>query len=180
MERTTHEAVLSFALPALGLYFSVLWLRGLLGYRRFRSLRATALATWPVPRQRQARALLLLGAAAAGVALLNVVMRRPLHHVASQALMASYFMWMVPLAARIRLGFYRDGVWADAGFLAWGDIRRLSFREAPELVLVLLPRRGARSFRLPLPPDEYGRARKIVDEMVRSHALDLEPSIPGL
>lgn len=180
MSRSTQEAVLSVALPALGLYFSVLWLRGLLGYRRFRSLRDTAVATWPVPRPRQARVLLVLGAVAAGVAVLNGVMHRPLHHVAAQAIMALYFIAMVPLAARIRLGFYRDGVWADAGFLAWRDVRRLSFREAPELALVLLPRRGARSFRLPLPPDEYSRARKIVDELVRSRALELEPAIPGL
>jgi hypothetical protein len=180
MNRPSHEALLAVILPALGVYFAALLLRGLLGYRRFRRLRATALLTWPGPPPARFDLLPLLGAAAAGVALLNGVMRRPLLHVLAQALMALYFVVMVPLARRIRLGVYRDGVWADAGFLPWREIRRLSFRETPELVLVLLPRRGARSFRLPVPAGEYGHLRKILDQMVRARALQLEPGIPGL
>ncbi len=154
--------------------------RGLLGYRRFRRLRETALATWPVRRPRNFSWLLLLGVVAAAVALLNGVMRRPPAHVAAQAVMALYFVLMVPLSARIRIGFYRDGVWADDGFLAWPDIARVSFRETPEIVLVLLARRGARSFRLPVPAAEYGRARKILDEMARARRLEVEPAILGL
>ncbi len=175
-----HDAALAVILPALGVYFGVLLLRGLRGYLRFRGLRATALATWSGPPAARFDPLPLLGVAAAVVALLNGVMRRPLLHVLAQALMAAYFVLMVPLARRIRLGFYRDGVWADAGFLPWSDIRRLSFRETPELTLVLLPRRGSRSFKLPVPPSEYGLARKILDEMVRARVLRLEPGMPGL
>jgi hypothetical protein len=180
VDRATQEVVLAVLVPALGIYFCLLWLQGLRGYRLSRRLRDTALATWPPPRPRHARRLLLLGVAAGVATLLNVAMRRPLHHAAAQAVMAAYFVWLAPRLARIPLGFYRDGVWADAGFLPWSDIRRLAFRETPDLVLVLLSRRGARSFRLPVPPGEYGQARKILDDMVRARALQLEPAIPGL
>jgi hypothetical protein len=176
----TNEAVLTLVLLALGLYFSVLLVRGLLGYRRFRRVQPTALATWPVPRPAHFGLLLLLGVVAALVALLNALLQRPAHHVVAQALMALYFIVMVPLAARIRLGFYRDGVWADAGFLAYKDIGRMAFRETPQIMLILLPRHGSGSFRLPVPPEEYGAARKILAEKVRAHALEVEPAILGL
>lgn len=180
MDSATNEAVLTLVLLALGVYFAVLLGRGLLGYQRYRRVRPTALATWPVPRPAHFGRLLLLGVVAAAVALLNGLLRRPVHHVAAQAVMALYFILMVPLAARIRLGFYRDGVWADAGFLAYKDIGRLAFRETPAIVLVLLPRHGSGSYRLPVPAEEYGTARKILAEKARAHALEVEPAILGL
>ena len=87
---------------------------------------------------------------------------------------------MVPLASRIRLGFYRDGVWADAGFLPYQRIRRLAFRESPEIELILLPRGGSGSFRLPVPPDEYGAVRKLLEEKIREHVVNVETGILGL
>jgi hypothetical protein len=93
---------------------------------------------------------------------------------------ASRFVLMVPLASRIRLGFYRDGVWADAGFLPYQRIRRLAFRESPEIELILLPRGGSGSFRLPVPPDEYGAVRKLLEEKIREHVVNVETGILGL
>lgn len=179
MDSATNERVLTLVLLALGAYFGVLLVRGLAGYRRFRQVLPTALATWPVPRPAHS-GLLWLGVLAALVTLLNGLLGRPVHHVVAQAVMALYFILMVPLAARVRLGFYRDGVWADAGFLEYKDIGRMAFRETPQIVLVLLPRHGSRSFRLPVPPDEYGTARKILAEKLRAHALEVEPAILGL
>lgn len=177
MVGASNQVALTWILLALGAYFAVLLARGLLGYQRYRRLRVTALATWPVPRPAHFGLLLALGALAGFVALVNWRMQRPLHHVVAQILMALYFIVMVPLSARIRLGFYRDGVWADAGFLAYRDIRRLSFRERPQIVLVLLPRHGSRAFHLPVPPEEYGTARKILAGQAQAHALDVEPAL---
>ena len=177
----TNETFLSLILLAIGVYFAVVLGRGLLGYLRFRRLRSTAVLTWPAPRGRNVPFLVGLGLAALGVALLNVVQGRPLHHVLSQALMAAYFLLMVPLALRIRLGLYRDGVWADTGFLNWERIGRLAFVEEPEIVLVMVPRDGRpAAARLPVPRAEYGAVRKLIDEKIRARQVQVEEAILGL
>ena len=176
----SNETVLSVVLLGLGLYFSVLLIRGLRGYLLFRKVRPTALLTWPVPRSGQLPFLLALGVVATAVTALNAYLDRPLHHVLSQALMAAYFILMVPLCQSIRLGFYDDGVWADTGFLPYAKIGRIAFRETPEIVLILLPRGGSGSFRLPVPPEEYGAVRKVLEEKIRARVLNVEAGILGL
>ena len=78
------------------------------------------------------------------------------------------------------VGRAEDGVWADAGFLSWAQIGRMAFRETPEIVLILLPRTGTASFRLPVPPGEYGAVRKALEEKVRARELNVEAGILGL
>jgi hypothetical protein len=71
-------------------------------------------------------------------------------------------------------------VWADAGFLRYERIARIAFREAPEIVLVLVPRGGSGPFRLPVPTSEYGAVRKILEEKIRDGAVTVEKAILGL
>jgi hypothetical protein len=176
-----NETLLTIALAGFGLYFAVLMARGLAGYLRFRRVWPTALLTWPVRRPANFGMLVGLGVLAAAVALLNGMMHRPLHHVASQAAISLYFLLMVPLSARIHLGLYRDGVWADDGFLPYARIGRMAFRETPEIVLILLPRGGASgSFRLPVPRDEYAAVRKVLEEKIRARVLNVESGLLGL
>jgi hypothetical protein len=175
-----NETILSLGLAGLGVYFAVQLLRGFLGYARFRRVLPTAVLTWPVPRSHQMPWLVALGVVNVALTLLNGLRGRPVHHVLSLGLMALYFVLMVPLASRIRLGFYRDGVWADAGFLPYQRIRRMAFRESPEIELILLPRGGSGSFRLPVPPGEYGAVRKLLDEKIREHVVNVETGILGL
>lgn len=154
--------------------------RGLAGYLLFVRVRPTALLTWPVRRPMHFPFLLALGVVAAALTVINSTLNRPFHHVYSQGVMAVYFMVMVPLSARIQLGFYRDGVWADAGFLRYEKIARIAFREAPEIVLVLVPRGRSGPFRLPVPTAEYGAVRKILEEKIRVGAVNVEKAILGL
>jgi hypothetical protein len=175
-----NETVLTVGLLALGVYFSVLLVRGVAGYLRFRRVRPTALVTWPAPRPAHFRLLVLLGIVAAAVAALNGFMQRPFHHVLPQGLMSLYFVLMVPLSGQIQMGLYRDGVWADAGFLSWTQIGRMTFRETPEIVLILLPRTGSASFRLPVPAAEYSAVRKTLEEKMRAKVLHVEAGILGL
>jgi hypothetical protein len=121
-----------------------------------------------------------LGVVAAAVTVINSTLGRPLHHVYSQGVMAVYFMVMVPLSARIQLGLYRDGVWADAGFLPYEQIARMAFREAPEIVLVMVPRGRSGAFRLPVPSSEYGAVRKILEDKIRARVVTPEKAILGL
>jgi hypothetical protein len=110
----------------------------------------------------------------------NAWVQRPVHHVLGLTLMAVYFLGMVPLARRIRLGLYRDGVWAHRGFLRWADVARIAFVERPEIVLLLQPRRGGASYKLPVPGGEYGTVRKLLEEKARAGALHLDPAILGI
>jgi len=158
----------------------VLIARGLAGYRLFLKVRPTALLTWPVRRPAHFPFLLALGVVAAALAVINSTMNRPFHHVYSQGVMAVYFMVMVPLSARIQLGLYRDGVWADAGFLPYEKIARMAFREAPEIVLVMVPRGRSGAFRLPVPSSEYGAVRKILEDKIRARVVTPEKAILGL
>jgi hypothetical protein len=170
----SNETIFGLVFAGLGVYFGVLLLRGLYGYLRFRRLLPTALLTWPVPRPRSGPFLFGLGLVSTAITILNGYMARPLHHVVSLGLMALYFMLMVPLAGRIRLGFYEAGVWAEAGFVPWDRIGRLTFRDEPEIVLIVQPRGGSGAVRLPVPPGEYGAARKLIEEKVRAHVVNTE------
>jgi len=158
----------------------VLIARGLAGYRLFLKVRPTALLTWPVRRPAHFPFLLALGAVAAALAVINSTMNRPFHHVYSQGVMAVYFTVMVPLSARIQLGLYRDGVWADAGFLPYEKIARMAFREVPEIVLIMVPRGRSGAFRLPVPSSEYGAVRKILEDKIRARVVNPEKAILGL
>jgi hypothetical protein len=175
-----QQRLVDLGLVFLGLYFAVQLVRGAAGLLRYRHVAATAIVTWPAPPPAHLPWLLGLGATGAATAAVNAWARRPLHHVLGLALMAAYFLGLVPLARRIRLGLYRDGVWAHRGFLQWGDVARVAFVEGPPIVLLLTPRRGGASAKLPVPGAEYGSVRKILEEKAREGALHLDPAILGI
>jgi hypothetical protein len=176
----SNETILSVGLLGLAIYFSVLLVQGLRGYLLFRHVRRTALLTWPGRRPDHLPFLLLLGVVSLALTVILASQRKPFHHVYSQAVMAAYFMVMVPLSARIHLGLYRDGVWADTGFLPYAKIGRMRFSEEREIVLILLPRGRSGSFRLPVPREEYGAVRKILEEMIRARVVNMEANILAL
>jgi hypothetical protein len=175
-----QQQLVSLGLAFLGLYFAVQLARGIAGYLRYREVAPTALVTWPAPRPAQLPWLTTLGVLGAVTAAFNAWLERPVHHVVGLALMAAYFLGMVPLARRIRLGLYRDGVWAHRGFLRWEDVARYTFAERPTIVLLLQPRRGGASYKLPVPGGEYGAVRKLLEEKAREGALHLDPAILGI
>lgn len=173
------QPLVGAGLLGLGLYFAVALARGLHGYSRYRRVAPTALLTWPSPVPAP-RSWLFWGVVGAAVAAANALKQRPLSHVAALALMSAYFLGLVPLAQRIRLGLYRDGVWAHRGFLPWDEVARIAFVEAPEIVLLLTARRRAAPFKLPVPAAEYGAVRKILAEKTRAGLLRLDPAILGI
>ena len=181
MRAFSNETLLTLGLLGFGAYFFVLVVRGLARYFWFRRVRPTALLTWPAPRPAHFGMLVGLGIVAAAVTFLNGYLHRPLPHVLSQAFIALYFVLTVPLMRRIQPGLYRDGVWAEAGFMPYARIGRLAFLEKPEIVLVLLPRGAWTSaFRLLVPPQEYGAVRKVLEEMIRTRVLRVDAGILGL
>jgi hypothetical protein len=175
-----NETLVTVSLVGVAIYFSVLIARGVLQYLRFRQVRRTALLTWPGPKPAHFRLLLLLGALAAAVAVLNGYLQHPFHKIYSQLSIALYFIGVLPLLTRIPKGFYGDGIWAEDNFLPYSRIRRLAFREGPQLELLLVPWGRAGALRLQVPPGEYGAVRRILGDKIRNHALNLEGSILGL
>jgi hypothetical protein len=176
-----NEQIITGALAALAVYFTVLVGHALVRWLFFRRVRHTALYTWRTRVPLIQRLLPLLGMVSAAAAVMNAALSRPLHHVYSQVIMAVYFIAMVPLLERIPVGVYRDGVLAERGFVPWGRIARLAFRETPEIVLLLLRRgRGRSLFRLPVPASEYGAVRRVLLEKMREREVDVDAPILGL
>lgn len=176
----TQQQIVDLGLLGLGLYFAVQLARGTAGYLRYRRVAPTAVLTWPAPRPAQLPWLVTLGVLGAVTATFNAWTHRPIHHVIGLALMAVYFLGLVPLARRIRLGVYGDGIWAHRGFLRFEDVARVAFVETSGIVLLLRPRRGGASYKLPVPGGEYGAVRKILEEKARAGVLRLEPAILGI
>ena len=175
-----QQQLVTVGLLGLAVYFAVQLVRGLAGYLSYRKVEPTALVTWPTPRPAQFPWLVALGILGAATAAFNTWIHRPVHHVVGLALMAVYFLGMMPLARRIRLGLYRDGVWAHRGFIRWEDVARYAFVERPTIVLLLQPRRGGASYKLPVPGREYGAVRKLLEEKARAGVLHLDPAILGI
>ncbi len=175
-----QQQLVSLGLAFLGLYFAVQLVRGAVGFLRYRRVAPTAVATWPTPRPARLPLLMALGASGAVLAVVLAVQHKPVHHVVGFALMAVYFLVLVPLARRIRLGVYRGGVWAHRGFLPWGDVARIAFVDGPPIVLLLKPRHGSASYKLPVPGAEYGVVRKLLEEKAREGVLNLDPAILGI
>jgi hypothetical protein len=93
--------------------------------------------------------------------------------------MSLYFVLMVPLSARIHLGLYRDGVWADDGFLPSARIGRMAFRETPEIVLILLPRGRPRLLRRRCRGTSTPRSARSSREKIRARILNVESGLLG-
>jgi hypothetical protein len=171
--------VLTLSLVGVAVYFSVLIVRDLIRYVRFRKVRRIALVTWRTPQRAAFWLLVMLGAVNLPVAALTLAYH-PFHEVVSPLSIALYFTLILPLLARIPMGFYGEGVWAEGGYLPYNRIRRFAFFEGPQLVLLLLPWGGGGAVRLPVPPDEYGAVRKLLGEKIRTHVMNLEGGILGL
>ena len=56
----------------------------------------------------------------------------------------------------------------------------MAFREGDEIVLLLVPRAGAAPFRLPVPAAEYGAVRRLLQDRIRTHDLNMDGAILGL
>ena len=94
--------------------------------------------------------------------------------------MAVYFLGLVPLARRIRLGLYRDGVWATAASCRWDDVARIAFVEDAGDRPAAAAAPGGASVKLPVPGDEYGTVRKLLEEKARAGAAPPRPGDPWL
>jgi len=143
----------------------------LVAYRRRR--RATLLV-WDPPRPRTYGFSLALGLVLAGLLALELLARRAPQTMFGEAMMFVYYAYAFPLSARIKRGFYDEGVWADTGFLRWAEIGGVAWKErSTSVTLVLLSRGRAVARKLEVPAHLYGEVRRLLRDRVKSHDVTI-------
>jgi hypothetical protein len=165
--------LLSHVLTLLGAGFLVANVRILVDVLRFRRLRSQALLTWRIEPPPYYGMFLAMAAALGMVLLVKLVyLRLPPTEVFGEAMMLTYYGYLVPLSIRITRGFYRDGVWVDNGFLPYHKIGGLSWREDDELTLLFIPRMKQVARRLVVPSEFYGATRRLLREKIKGRDID--------
>jgi hypothetical protein len=155
-----------------GVGFFVANLRLLFQFLRFLKLRSSALLTWPGQRPPFYGLLLVLGAVLAMLILYKLtVLRQHPSQVFGESMMLVYYCYALPLSLRIGRGFYRDGIWADGGYMPYSHIGGLTWREGDQVTLVLMHRMRAFARRLVVPHPHYGAARRLLRDKIAAHDI---------
>jgi hypothetical protein len=144
-------------------------------------MRRDGLLTWPGPRPRFYGVTLFIGVVFGLLVLLEVfVLRRSPGYWIFDLMMLVYYGYLLPLSSRIRRGFYEQGVWADSGYVAFGDIASLSWRELGGITLMIVPRGRRSVHRLGVPQQFYAEARRLLRDRIKAHEIEFAPAALGL
>src|SRR5688500_3615829 len=99
--------------------------------------------------------------------------RRPPGQLFGEIMMFVYYGYAFPLSTRIARGFYRDGVWADTGFMPWGQISAVSWKEDGGVTLVLISHFRSIAKRLAVPGHLYGQARRVLRDKIKTQDIHI-------
>lgn len=156
----------------LGAGFLVLNVRLFYQYARYRRLRSSALVTWPAARPPLYTLFLGVGALLGLLIIYKLAVLR-LHpvQVFGETMMLVYYVYGLPLSLRIGRGFYADGIWTEAGFMPYSTIGGITWREAPDVTLVLMYRKRTIARRLLVPHRLYGAARRVLRDKIAAHDI---------
>jgi hypothetical protein len=142
---------------------------------RFRLRRKDALLVWEAAKPPYYGFTLALGVMLGFLLAFKLFYQhRPLTQLFGETMMFVYYGYAFPLSTRISRGFYRDGVWSDSGFMKWGQISAVSWKEEGGRVALLLIshfRNIAR--RLEVPGPLYGQARKLLREKIKAQDIHI-------
>jgi len=139
---------------------------------RFRARRSAALLTWQNPKPAYYGFSLGLGVVLGLLLAFRLfVQHRPVSQLFGETMMFVYYGYALPLSTRIAKGFYREGVWADTGFMRWGQISAVSWREDRAITLVMISRARSIARKLRVPADLYGEARRLLRDRVQADDL---------
>lgn len=168
------DEILPRVLFLLGVGFLVANLRVFLDGLRFVKRRSSALLTWPGPRPPYYGLMLAIAVGLGILLVYNVVVgRRSPQRLFGEAMMFLYYGYALPLSRRFRRGFYRDGVWSEGGFMPYGEIGSVAWREGPEIALLLVSRLRNLARRLVVPAAHYGEARRLLRDKIAAREIQL-------
>jgi hypothetical protein len=141
---------------------------------RFRVRQPTALLTWQASKPRYYGFTLALGAILGVLVVFKIlVLGRSPSQLLGEIMMFIYYGYAFPLSTRIARGFYRDGVWSDTGFMRWGQISAVSWKEGAGVALMLISHSRSIARRLEVPSHLYGEARRLLRDRVKSHDIHM-------
>lgn len=141
---------------------------------RFRVRKRSALLVWENPKPPYYGFTLALGVILGLlVAFKLFVQRRPPDQLFGEMMMFVYYGYAFPLSTRIARGFYRDGVWSDTGFMRWGQISAVSWKEEGAVTLILISHFRNIAKRLQVPGHLYGQARRLLRDKVKAHDIHI-------
>jgi hypothetical protein len=173
------DAVLPPVLFVFGVGFLAANLKLVADLVRYRVRRATAVLIWENPKPRHYGFALLLGMVLGLLVVFKIfILGRDPSQLFGEVMMFVYYGYTFPMSTRISRGFYRDGVWADSGFMPWGQISAVSWREGDPITLVLVSHFRSIARQLQVPGHLYGQARRVLRDRVKSQEIHI--GRPGL
>ena len=140
---------------------------------RYQQSKRASLLVWPRPRPRYYWANLLLGVILGLLIVAEILLKRPMYSLFGEGMMFVYYMVLFPLRTRIARGFFEQGIWSDSGFMRWADISAISWKEEKQITLILISKARNLARRLQVPVEQYGEARRLLKDRVRSHDLNI-------
>ena len=143
----------------------------LLQYRR---RRRHALLVWEGVRPKYYGLNLALGAVFGVLVAVNIFwLNRPVRELFGELMMLTYYGYAFPFSARIARGFYEEGVWSDSGFVKWGQISAVSWKEEGSITLVLISHFKSIARRLDVPGHLYGQARRLLQDRIKAQEMHM-------
>src|SRR5919204_5062382 len=148
---------------------------------RFRVRKKSALRTWQGSKPRFYGFSLALGVMLGLLFVFKLfVQHRPIQTLLGESMMFVYYGYALPLSTKIARGFYRDGIWSDSGFMRWGQISAVSWKEEGHITLVLISHFRNIAKRLEVPGNLYGQARRLLRDQIKAHAIHIGGGRVGL
>jgi hypothetical protein len=157
----------------LGIGFLAANLKAFFDVVRYYRRRRGALLTWRGEKPRYDRTHMLLAITLGLLLAAKLVRGRP-DQAFGEAMMFVYYACAFPLTTRIARGFYGDGIWSDSGFMRWGQISAVSWKEEGKVSLILISHFRQLARRLDVPAHLYGQARRLLRDKIRDQALHMD------
>jgi hypothetical protein len=169
-----NDVLLSRILFLFGIGFLAANAKVITDLLRFRRRKRAALLIWQNPKPRYYGFTLALGVVLGLlVAFKMFYQRRPPDQLFGELMMFVYYGYALPLSTRIARGFYEDGVWSDSGFMRWGQISAVSWKEEGRVTLILISHVRNMAKRLQVPGPLYGEARRVLRDKVKTHDIHI-------
>jgi hypothetical protein len=187
----TLSTLLDQILLVFGIGFFIANLRQGIELLQWRRRRRHALLAWPAAKPPFYAMSLGIGVMLGLLVLLKAYLalrgnpalgewfRRFAREAFGELMMFVYFGYMLPLSTRITRGLYPDGLWTDAGFMAYEQVGGISWRDGDPVTLIVIAREKTLARRLAVPSQVLGEVRRLLRDKISSHAIEMGDG-PGL